>query len=324
MNKHYEATHRYDFLTKELLEEEYLKNGLSDSQIAKKYEMPSKVVVWNKRKKFDIHNKYAAKSNRHATANRQFNITKEKALKMLQDGETFEDIAKYMGCSLMVAKRRFKELGLTNCQQHTEKYKFLDTELTNSQKQLLIGSMLGDGTITQSGAYAGTHCMEQLSYFTHKMNTLSSICSGKFQSYIRNSPSGSGKRLESLHFTTGTNRYCDRLRGIFYHHKSKIVPYDFLLENLSNEGLSYWFMDDGNYHNKNARLYTNGFSCLDNLLLKQLFKVKWNIDAKIRIKPQNNKYYYYLGFGRSETKLLITLIRPYIIPSMLYKIDGKV
>ena len=58
INKHYEAIHRYDFLTKDLLEEEYIKNGLTDKQIAEKYKMPSKTVVWRKRKNFGIENKF--------------------------------------------------------------------------------------------------------------------------------------------------------------------------------------------------------------------------------------------------------------------------
>ena len=51
MNEHYKAIHRYDFLTKEILEEEYCEHGLSDQQIATKYNMPSKTVIWRKRKK---------------------------------------------------------------------------------------------------------------------------------------------------------------------------------------------------------------------------------------------------------------------------------
>ena len=69
MNKLYESIHRYDFLTKELLETEYVQNGLSDAQIAKKYNMPSKVVVWRKRQAFGIANRFAGKSNKNASIN---------------------------------------------------------------------------------------------------------------------------------------------------------------------------------------------------------------------------------------------------------------
>lgn len=115
MNQHYENIHRYDFLTKEVLEQEYIINGLSDQQIADKFRMPSKTVIWRKRKKFGIPNRNPAKSNKHAVKNRKYNITRAKAVKLLENGQTYEEIAAYMGCSIIVAKRRFRELGLTNC-----------------------------------------------------------------------------------------------------------------------------------------------------------------------------------------------------------------
>ena len=164
MNKHYENIHRYDFLAEDIIREEYQVNGLSDAQIAKKFGLPSKTVVWRKRKKFGIENRYAAKSNRHATTNRKHNITKDKAIKLLADGNTYEEIAAHMGCSIVVAKRRFKELGLTKTQEHEEKYKYWDTELTDSQKQMIIGSALGDGTIAKHGAYSCSHSIKQTEY----------------------------------------------------------------------------------------------------------------------------------------------------------------
>ena len=97
MNKHYENIHRYDFLTKEFLEQEYTQNGLSDQQIADKFNVSSKAIIWRKRKKFGIKNRNPGKSNSNATKNRKFSITQSEASQLLADGKTFQEIADHMG-----------------------------------------------------------------------------------------------------------------------------------------------------------------------------------------------------------------------------------
>lgn len=330
MNQHYENIHRYDFLTKEILEEEYVTNGLSDAQIAKKFDISSKAVVWRKRQKFGIKNKYAAKSNRHATTNRKYNITKAKALQLLSDGQTYEEIAAYMGCSLIVAKRRFRELGLTKCQDHAEKYEYWDIELTRFQKQLIIGSVLGDGTITKHGAYSCSHSTKQKQYHEHKREILSSIHSGKFQHTIHKAQGTDGKHHESLHFTTGCNKFCTESRPVFYPQGKKIFPYDYLIEHMRSEALAYWYMDDGTArwddryrsNSSGVEITTLGYSYLEQEQMRLLFKEKFGLLSKIVYRQKKNGYVQ--KFLTTETSKLFSLIRPHIIPSMLYKIDYNI
>jgi len=327
MNKHYENIHRYDFLTKEILEQEYVVSGLSDAQIAKKFDMPSKAVVWRKRKKFGIENRHPAKSNKHATKNRKFNITKEKAIKLLEDGTTYEEIAVYMNCSVGVAKRRFRELGLTNCQDHAKHYGFWHVELTNSQKQLLIGSVLGDGTIARQGAYSCSHSIKQTVYHKHKRDALASIHSGKFQHATHKAQGVDGEHHESLHFTTGCNKFCTELRKIYYPSGKKIFPHTFLMKNMTVEALAYWYMDDGTArwdsryvsNSSGSQIITLGYSNEEQHLMRQLFEEKFNLQSKIIYRKEKKGYVQ--TFPTTETPKLFSLIRPYIIPSMLYKVD---
>jgi DNA-binding CsgD family transcriptional regulator len=326
MNKHYENIHRYDFLTKEIIEEEYLINGLSDAQIAQKFNMPSKTVVWRKRKKFGIQNRNPAKSNKHAVKNRQFNITKEKAIKLLEDGQTYEEIATYMGCSIIVAKRRFRELGLTNCQDHVAHYEYWDVELTDSQKQLLIGSILGDGTIARQGAYSCSHSVKQADYHKHKREALASIHSGKFQHATHKAQGVNGEHHESLHFTTGCNEFCSKLRQIYYPSGKKIFPYSFLMEQMNAEALAYWYMDDGTAcwddryksGSSGAMLITLGYTGNEQLSMQKLLSNKFKLASKLVYREDKNGYVQ--KFPTTETPKLFDLIRPYIVPSMMYKI----
>ena len=53
----------------------------------------------------------------------------------------------------------------------------------------------------------------------------------------------------------------------------------------------------------------------------KLLKNKWNIKTRIKIKKYGKKRYERLTIGSYDLVTFVDLIRPYIIPSMLYKIS---
>jgi len=323
MNKNYEAIHRYDFLTHDLLIEEYVKKGLTDREIAEKYDMPSKVVVWRKRKKYGIENRTPSKSNKNAKKNRKFEITKGEAEKLKQEGKTFREIAAHMGCSEIVAKRRFKEFGLSKEEKQVENFYYYHVNLSKSQKQLLIGSTLGDGFLNKHNAYYTNHSIKQSEYIHHKMEVLSSIHSGSYHHTDGIDPQGNPTK--AISFTTGCNRYIVKLRKEFYPNDGKkIFPYELCMKYLENEGLAYWYMDDGCWHKSSyySRIFINGFAekCSENVI--KFFSNKFNIDSKIHYTRDGNdgEAQFYLSFSVKESQKFIKLVRPYLIPSMMYKI----
>ena len=326
MNKHYENIHKYDFLTKELLQEEYVGNGLTDRQIAEKYNMPSRTVIWRKRKKFGIENKCKGKSNQNAKKNRKFSISKEEAEQLIEEN-TFEEIASKMGCSIVVAKRRFKELGLCREQQQTSFYEYYDVDLNESQKQLIIGSVLGDGTITKSGAYSCSHSIKQKEYFDYKRQVLYNLHSNCTQKYTH-SYSYLKCNTESIHFTTGCNKHLYELRNIYYPDGVKIFPYEYLNENMTKEALAYWYQDDGGKRGRKyytVYFYTYGYSHEDNERMKHFLINKFDIkvDIKINREKRRGNRKFYLGMNRENSDKFFSLIRPHIVPCMLYKIGEQ-
>lgn len=321
MNKNYEAIHRYDFLTHDLLVEEYIKNGLTDREIAEKYNMPSKVVVWRKRKKFGIENRTPSKSNKNARKNRKFNISKEEAEKLKKEGKTFKEIAAYMGCSEIVAKRRFKEFGLSKEEVQVENFYYYHVNLSEGQKQFLIGSTLGDGYLTKHNAYFCSHSTKQSEYIHYKMEVLSSIHSGSYHYVDGTDPQGNPTK--GMCFTTGCNRYIVKLRKKFYPNDGKkIFPYELCRKHLREEGLGYWYMDDGSWHKRkyNSRLHVEGFEKEEIEKMVKFFATKYNLDARIHKKTRRDKQQYNLTFTRESTDRFVELVRPYLIPSMMYKI----
>ena len=312
MNKNYEAIHRYDFLTHNLLVEEYVKNGLTDREIAEKYNMPSKAVVWRKRKKYGIENRTPSKSNKNASKNRKFKITKEEADKLKKEGKTFKEIAEYMGCSEIVAKRRFKELETNEEKIQVEKPYCYYVILSQNQKQLLIGSTLGSGTLNKHNAYYCNHSIKQLKYIHHKIKVLSNISSGSYHHIDRNDLQGNSTK--TISFTTSSNRYIVKLKGEFYPNNDKIFPYNLCIKHLKAEGIAYWYMDNDSWkisHNMLKML-------VDNLEKKEIdkmitfFTVKHNFDVKLH---KSN-----IVFTKESTNRFIEIVRPYIISSMTYKL----
>jgi transposase len=325
MNKHFQNLHRNDFLSEDLLTEEYTNNGLSDRKIAQKYGTTHNSVR-RKRNLFGIPNKYTKKSNKNGSKNRKFSITKEEAQALKDEGKTTQEIASIMGCSRAVAYRRLKELDLCKTKTSTPPYLFYEVELTYIQKQLIIGSVLGDGTISTQSSYSCSHSVKYADYHKHKRDMLSSIHSGKYQIEVHKSKGKDGKNYQSIHFTTGTNKYCNYLRDIFYPNGIKVFPYVLISEYLGIEGLAYWYMDDGATHwninnygaTCNARLLTYAFSYDQQLAIQKVLMEKFEILSNIKHDKMKG---YFQAFSATQSNHLISLIIPYFIPSMMYKID---
>jgi hypothetical protein len=90
---------------------------------------------------------------------------------------------------------------------------------------------------------------------------------------------------------------------------------------LNSQALAIWIMEDGSFHKLDGRvkLSTDSFSSeeveLLVLTLKNKFNLNWRITkANIRQRTKEQQYVLYLS------PLLISLVKPFMIPSMLYKL----
>ena len=91
-----------------------------------------------------------------------------------------------------------------------------------------------------------------------------------------------------------------------------------ILNQLEPLGLAVWIMDDGtyDYNGNRINIATEHLSYEEHLLIKEWFENKFNISSKI----YKHKNQFYISFGVKETKKLIEIIKPFVIPSMRYKI----
>ena len=187
-------------------------------------------------------------------------------------------------------------------------------KLSLSQKQIILGGLLGDSYFNKEKNFVGfSHCEKQLEYLRWKYNFFNT-----------------NANINSTYNTWNKNKY---LRYFFYLSK-KYIDDDFILfikkHLYSNEGrkkislkylnqldalgLAVWWMDDGGVYctkdgsNRYGKLCTHCFNYEENILIKKYFKDKWDIEVSIR----QEKECYFIRIKTTELKKLIKIIYKYI------------
>ena len=184
--------------------------------------------------------------------------------------------------------------------------------LTQFQKSLIIGTILGDGYLRiipgRKNAFLEiNHSFSQKEYVDWKFEILQNICISKPK--IRK---GNGNRI-AYRFYTKQIPELTKIYKIFYKEKKKIVPNNLELNALT---LSVWFMDDGSKcGNSNFYLNTQQFSEKHQIKLLNCLR-KFGLQANLN----KDKKYYRIRFLSSSINKLKELLKNNIIPSMIYKL----
>lgn len=184
--------------------------------------------------------------------------------------------------------------------------------LTQLQKSLIIGSILGDGYLRivpgRKNAFLEiNHALAAKEYVDWKYEVLKSI-SGS-QPKMRK---GNGNRL-AYRFYTRQHPEITELFRKFYQNGKKLIPDDLLLDTTI---LAVWFMDDGSRCNaSNTYLNTQQFSLTDQKKLLEKLKTL-GLDASLN----RDKIYWRIRFLTSSLSKLHELIGEKVINSMKYKL----
>jgi hypothetical protein len=200
--------------------------------------------------------------------------------------------------------------------------------LDSDQRQLLLGSMLGDGYVAErvgkrsvSYCYSEGHSEKQSAYLIHKMTALKGFVAQKSLTPIK--PNGYSP-VPKVSFTSIVH---DDFKGIFnyfYQKRNgknlKIIKLK-TLKLISPLGLLYWYLDDGYFSKKNTiELATYSFTEQEHSILARWLKRQFNIHAIIA--HNKNKKMFLLRFNVEDSKKFLSLILPFkrLIPtSMHYK-----
>lgn len=192
--------------------------------------------------------------------------------------------------------------------------------LSDRQKEILIGTILGDGHLEKLYTPELSRLKIEHSY---RQKEYVDWFYEEFKDWIRTKPKQKIKKVfGKIHKNYGFCTYGHRLLGNFqknfYTEKKKVIPDD-LLENITPLSLAVLYMDDGsiksNKH-KGVFLNTQSFNEKDVKILQSILEIKFGIASSTR-KDETGEQIY-LG-GESGAKF-IKIIEPFVISSMRYKI----
>lgn len=206
----------------------------------------------------------------------------------------------------------------------------MKTKFNKDSRNLIIGLLLGDGTISNNNVFKLSHGYKQKEYLEWKINLLNEhgIKNNGLKEYI--STCGYNVNNTVYYSQLSIIPFIKVLRRIIYK-PIKNYANRKLLNRLSPLGLAIWYMDDGCINIRKTGDKIHGFyiriaTCLykeQNQIIIDYFKEVWNISFYQFKEGRPGKNTYSLCCGTQEGVKFIELIKPYVesCPSMLYKIQ---
>lgn len=205
----------------------------------------------------------------------------------------------------------------------------MKTKTTKESRNLLIGLLIGDGTISNNNVFKLAHSKEQKDYLEWKIKQLkdSGIRNNGLKTYI--SSNGYNKGKEVCYTQLNIIPFIKVLRRVVYKPFKKLGNRK-LLNRLSAREIAIWYMDDGHINYRKTKNRIHGFyikiaTCLPKEELQIIidyFKEVWDIQFYMfhEGKKENS---YSLCCGTKEGIKFINIVKPYVeqIPSMKHKIE---
>ena len=187
-----------------------------------------------------------------------------------------------------------------------------EAQLTENQVSILVGSLLGDGYLdktTVGYSLRFHHSVKQKDYINWKYNMLYNL--------VNSPPKIYGTRI---YFRTISHPYLIDLRDLFYKGKNKVIPKEFIKEAINPLVLAIWIMDDGTNElgsGKCLKINSQSFTYEENKFFCELLRDKFSLKANVN----KDRIYFRIRFYKESMDKLIKIVKPYILPSMFYKLS---
>jgi hypothetical protein len=180
--------------------------------------------------------------------------------------------------------------------------------LTERQKAIIVGSLLGDGTMRckTNALLEINHSAKQSDYVEWKYNELKALVSTQPRKRF-----GNAGRI-AYRFTTKSLPELTEIYRKFYRGGKKVVPDDLIIHPLS---LAVWFMDDGCKSYRAIYLNTQKFPISEQNRLGLLLRQQYGVQTSLN----KDKTYYRLRIAVSSVSKFLEIIKPYLLPMFCYK-----
>jgi hypothetical protein len=132
--------------------------------------------------------------------------------------------------------------------------------------------------------------------------------------FVRSAPRECGS---GIYFRTVSHPAFKELREQFYLENRKTVPTDLLGRELDALGLAVWIMDDGAADGCQLRINTQCFSTQEVEELASVLRANFGVRMRLNV----DKGRFRLRCEASSMDRLKSIVKPYMIPEMLYKLS---
>lgn len=192
--------------------------------------------------------------------------------------------------------------------------------LSKRQQAILIGTLLGDGCLEVNGQNVRLkidHNINQKQLTDWIFSEFKKFCS-KEPYFLDQIDVRTNKVYHHYRFSTLNSYIFNQFHRTFYLLKHKIVPTN--IRNLLTNPLSLavWYMDDGFRRRDCNGLYlcSSAFNKREQLLLLEVLKKNFNIDAKVHYAAGNARIYISAAYA----KQFCNLVRKFVVPDLSYKL----
>jgi LAGLIDADG DNA endonuclease family len=225
------------------------------------------------------------------------------------------------------------------------------TQLTQEQKDLIFGTLLGDGNLqTESNGttwrYRALHSEKQLHYIQHKYDVMKDLIQMQLAAgfseelnaefHAAADEAGFQKNVEPMryYFNTLVDGCFKYYGDMFYTYDTKTkrwvkdVPEN-IEKLLTPRALAYLHMDDGSLkwkgYSNGMRLCTENFSQEGVNRLKKAIEKLCGIQTTLTTKKiSNGENGYRISIPEKSSAAYRATIEPFLVPSMRYKVsDGN-
>lgn len=245
-------------------------------------------------------------------------LQEEQIKQLLIENYSIKDISNTIGVCREVIRRRARRLGITPFKGKSKVYTLKDAP--NELKQLIIGSLLGDGSFIKASSSSSSYCMsiahktEQYNYLEYKFSILNNyglvnnICARTYNDYRFINPSYTEYRVK-----TRNNPLFTYIRNNAYADNKKFINLD-IIEDMDALGLAIWYMDDGYVTKSSCAFSTCSFVTSSQQRLADFLLGRFGLHFTVG-NNANSLYLISTDFNKFKE-----IVSPYIIPSMQYKL----
>lgn len=230
---------------------------------------------------------------------------------------TIKQICNIYGVGKKAVNAWFKKYDITKISNAERKYYHIRrVPLTGRQKELVIGTLLGDGSLATSGKFKRLtmgHSVNQLDYLLWKKEIFKNLINNIYRQIQ------SQRNSTVIHCASVGHQDFNFFYKLFYNNNKKIIRHE-LVNYVTPFSMAIWYMDDGSSKPYCMKISTEGFTRKENEILQHIIYVNFNIRCKVCEYNRRGKKYNYLSFNKKNSIKLCNLIEPYIIDSMKYKI----